>query len=444
MGDLNVSVFGAARESYMELLRMRLSPLIYQGLTALYEDSIKIEDAKQEFGGNYLKQFQTLLKGISKWNQSIIEEETQRIMNQMNYLMELVGAIFVSYVKILASVRMGGSDSSIKIKIPSADVFIHTIYKGVAESFYYNPWAFQNYNDRENHDSIMNIIDKSILNSVNFMIPIDCILKEYLSQVFSGSQHVQQNTGFNDGFGTKFKKIETMFEPENIFKSPSNDEFKVGDLSFKDDLSSVGSSSTNPFDDPVSSGILKPRSSLLRPKSPFSSSFGTDPFSAPASSNPFKTADPFSAPASSNPFKTSDPFSAPASSDPFKTSDPFSTPASSDLFKTPDPLPKDPFSSTIGSDPFKTADPLPKDPFSSSASDPFSSSKDPFSSSASSDPFSSSKDPFSSTKDPFRDDSSVKSEGGSFGSNNAPTPPELIDDIFAPKSNSVKFANEIP
>ena len=142
-GTLNVSVLGAAKEMYIKQLKIALTSLIHEGFVSLWEDAQKKEE--DQGGYNFLKQFQLFLKDIPSWNQSILEEETRRIMGKVDFLMELVTAIFVSHVKILSSVRLGGSNSNIRIKVPTAEVFIHTIYTNAAEMIFYNPLVFQHH-----------------------------------------------------------------------------------------------------------------------------------------------------------------------------------------------------------------------------------------------------------------------------------------------------------
>lgn len=186
--SLNVSVLGAAKETYTDQLRIHLIPVIHKGFVSLYEDAKQLEHAKGTY--NYLKRFQMLLKDIPKWNQSILEEETHRILSEIEFLMELVTAVFVSHVKILASVKLSGNNRNIRIKIPTSDVFIHTVYTKTAEFIYYDPWVFNNYNHRENYEKIREFIAKGINDTISSMIPIESILKEYLSNVFAG--HIKE------------------------------------------------------------------------------------------------------------------------------------------------------------------------------------------------------------------------------------------------------------
>lgn len=177
--QLNVSVLVAARDEYSDQLKRHLQPLIQEGFNSIYEDSVV------ENNNNPLRQFQIFLKQIPNWNQSILDQETTRIKNKCPYLMDMVTAIFVSHVKILASVRLGGKHSNIKIRIPTMEIFIHSVYVASAECFYYDPEMFDS---RHNTDKIKNIIYKNIDSTISSMIPIQSILQEYLCNTFT--EHV--------------------------------------------------------------------------------------------------------------------------------------------------------------------------------------------------------------------------------------------------------------
>ena len=177
---LNVSVLCAAKEEYTNQLKHYLVPLIQEGITSIYEDAV-INDEE----GNSLRHFQIFLKQVPKWNQTILETETKRIKDQCEFLMDLVTAIFVSHVKILASVRLGGNHSNIKIKIPTSEIFIHSIYVNASERFYYEPYPFDNLLKRENIDKIKEIVDETIDETISSMIPIQSILQEYLCNTFT-------------------------------------------------------------------------------------------------------------------------------------------------------------------------------------------------------------------------------------------------------------------
>jgi len=135
--NLNISVLVAARDEYIEQLKCIIVPLLIQGFNSIYEDAINLSKNKRT-----IYKFQELLKQIPQWNQTILQEESKRIKKKCPYIMDIVTAIFVTNVKILASVRLKGSKDDIRVKIPTSDIFIHSIYIESAQQIFYDPFLF--------------------------------------------------------------------------------------------------------------------------------------------------------------------------------------------------------------------------------------------------------------------------------------------------------------
>ena len=174
---LNISVLVAARDEYIEQLKCIVTPLILQGFNSIYSDSVKITNGKR-----VLYKFQELLKEIPKWNQTILQEESKRIKKKCPYIMDIVTAIFVSNVKILASIRLKGKNDNIKVKIPTSDIFIHSIYIESAQSIFYNPYLFNGniHSNEQNKKELIYIIRTAVDETIRQMLPFDEILQEYL------------------------------------------------------------------------------------------------------------------------------------------------------------------------------------------------------------------------------------------------------------------------
>ena len=176
---LNISVLVAARDEYIDQLKRILIPLIIQGFNSIYADALKLNQRKP------LYKFQELLKEIPKWNQTILQEESKRIKRKCSYIMDIVTAIFVSNVKILASIRLKGNNENIKVKIPTSDIFIHSIYIESAQKIFYNPYLFYHINNNfreieNNKKHVIEIVNVSIDETIRQMLPFDEILQEYL------------------------------------------------------------------------------------------------------------------------------------------------------------------------------------------------------------------------------------------------------------------------
>ncbi len=180
--NLNISVLVAARDEYIKQLKEIITPLIIQGFNSVYADAIKLSE-----NNKVIMKFQELLKAIPTWNQTILQQESVRIKKKCPYIMDIVTAIFVSNVKILASIRLKGNNDNIKVKIPTSDLFIHGIYIQSGERIFYDPFLFYHRTNsdysklQENKRIVRNMIYDSIDETIRQMIPFDDILKEYLA-----------------------------------------------------------------------------------------------------------------------------------------------------------------------------------------------------------------------------------------------------------------------
>jgi len=179
--NLNISVLVAARDEYIEQLKSIMCPLIIQGVNSIYQDAVKVRQGK----GGIIYQFQQFLKDILTWNQTILQEEAKRIKRKCPYIMDIVTAIFVSNVKILASIRLKGNNDNIKVKIPTCEIFIHSVYIECAQQIFYDPKLFYHKNGdlnqiQRNKKYVREIIYDAIDESIRKMMPFDHILQEYL------------------------------------------------------------------------------------------------------------------------------------------------------------------------------------------------------------------------------------------------------------------------
>ena len=178
---LRMNVLVAARDEYSQQLINLILPHVrdlFQNIFDSVKNNKEIPSHKKFF------KFQELLKGIPKWNAVQIEQETDKILKDIPYLIDLVTAVFVTNVKILACVRIGGKSKNLNVNIPSKENFIHKVIIECAESFYYDPLIFDtrgSHNTVQDKKNQMNkILDQSIRDSISKMLPISEILQEYL------------------------------------------------------------------------------------------------------------------------------------------------------------------------------------------------------------------------------------------------------------------------
>ena len=172
---LNVNVLVAAKEEYTKQLISTIQGGIYDIIKQIYTESQKNNIRRLVSYSNFQKE----LKAVPNWASFKLDEKLHAINSKYPYLMDLITAIFVSHVKILACVRLKSDDKSVKIKVPNLNTFLHKIIINCSEYIYYKPDIIE-----DNKTKIFEIINTSINETIANQIPIEYILNEYLSGVF--------------------------------------------------------------------------------------------------------------------------------------------------------------------------------------------------------------------------------------------------------------------
>ena len=132
--------------------------------------------AKKNAGfGKPTKEFQMKLREIPLWNQSRIDAQVTAITNKYKYFPELVAAAFVSYVKILSSVKIHSHKPHIQLKLPADDVFVHKVFVNVAKTFYLDPALV-----KAPREVRLAIVRNAVETSVRELLPTEDILRAYL------------------------------------------------------------------------------------------------------------------------------------------------------------------------------------------------------------------------------------------------------------------------
>ena len=207
---LNVNVLVAAKEEYSKQLIICIQPSIYDILLSIFEDSQKNNIRLNVSYSNFQKE----LKSVPHWADYKLEEKLNSINRKFPYLMDLITAIFVSHVKILACVRIKTDDKSVKIKVPSLNSFLHKIIVSCCEQIYYNPQSIH-----DDKAKMFILINECIHETIANQIPIEYILNEYLSGAFDEPQtkYPENNHIIEDDPDEPDEDLsdEEEFQPEN-------------------------------------------------------------------------------------------------------------------------------------------------------------------------------------------------------------------------------------
>ena len=107
MDDFNTNVLSEAKNEYASRLLTILTPLIIQGFQSILKEADELCLSNKE-DQKYLMTFQNFLTRVPKWNTSIIEEETKRIVSKSEcpYLTDLLTCVHITQLKVLTSIRV--------------------------------------------------------------------------------------------------------------------------------------------------------------------------------------------------------------------------------------------------------------------------------------------------------------------------------------------------
>ena len=117
------------KQEYTTQLINILTPIVYEGLQSIYQEVVKISTPD-----NILKNFQLFMQRIPKWNNEMIHNETQRIMNNSKsyaWLEDLIKATLKANIIVLTY----NPNIANQIKVDpllyqniKIDDFVHKIY----------------------------------------------------------------------------------------------------------------------------------------------------------------------------------------------------------------------------------------------------------------------------------------------------------------------------
>ena len=187
MDDFNVSSLHESKNEWGARLLTILTPLIIEGLKSIFEESYNLCKNNNE-DEKYLMTFQNFITRIPKWNPTVIEQESKRIVekSRCHYLEELITCVHIIQLKLLTSIRVGQKQKKIDINIPKLDDFIHKTYIHVARKIYKNVYLFElnipPLQIQKNNRELEVIIQECILNTIRDSIPIENILKAYMDE----------------------------------------------------------------------------------------------------------------------------------------------------------------------------------------------------------------------------------------------------------------------
>lgn len=191
MEDFDTRILVDAKEEYSKELVRVLKRYILEGINSLYNQAC---DLCKKNRSKTIITFQDLLEQIPKWNQELIEKETNRIIenSKCEFFEDLITAVFVSHTKILAAIRTTRKNKRINLTIPKAETFIHKCYIESAREFWKSPCMFDkkvsNFEQQRNNKYCEEIISHCIQETIRKLLPLKYILRESLGDSYEDEQ----------------------------------------------------------------------------------------------------------------------------------------------------------------------------------------------------------------------------------------------------------------
>jgi hypothetical protein len=166
-----------AKKEYLHQLSEVLAPHILNTMHAAYVSATK----SQRNARRVLAAFQEKLREIPVWNASVVAAKTSEISSRVPFLADLIAAVFVSYTKILSSIKLGADKPNIRLRLPSNEALVHQVYIHVAKEFYATPSLL-----RADRATRAATVRAAVDSAVRSMLPIQDILKAYLGNSIDG------------------------------------------------------------------------------------------------------------------------------------------------------------------------------------------------------------------------------------------------------------------
>jgi hypothetical protein len=208
--ELSANALVDAKNEYTKLLTSYLTPCITEGFISLYDDAKneKEEKRKDSRYDDYseIQIFQDFIKKIPKWNQDIIDKESDRIIqrSKCDWLDRLLYGVFVSNAKVLSIVRIQPKkDDKMRLKIPKLRNFIHRCYIECGRELYKVAYLFDDEDitsieKQKNVRDINSIVREGVIEAVRKLLPIQDILKDCIGNI-GGENTLQSEATANGG-----------------------------------------------------------------------------------------------------------------------------------------------------------------------------------------------------------------------------------------------------
>ena len=212
MEEPSINIYLEAKNEYTKRLTTSLVPLVFEGFNSLYDDACKFKDETRDpryDDYSELQIFQDYLKKIPKWNNDLIDQECDRILqrSKCKYLDELLWAVIFSNIKVLSVIRSKNPRNEIDHEYIALKDFIHKCYKECARELYssdvvilFDKESVSVLERSKNVRDIKKIIEKGILESISESLPYKQIIRTYIGKIPADHEEDTENSMSNPHF----------------------------------------------------------------------------------------------------------------------------------------------------------------------------------------------------------------------------------------------------
>lgn len=234
----SVSVYSETRNEYMKQLCTWLVPSLVQFYRQQYDV------LAQTNGKKTMMAFQTYCAEVPRWNQDIIDEHVNKILDgcRCDYVEELVTAVFIAHTKMLTAVRMNNKQKKLQITLPKLDHFLHRVFVECARALWKAPFLLSTdlstIERQKNVLTLETLFSESMSSAVRSLLPVKSILREYLDEEEDESKTEVK---------TDLKESEPVAAPtvEETSVDESNEETKEEIVSAVDQVHSTETTETD-------------------------------------------------------------------------------------------------------------------------------------------------------------------------------------------------------
>jgi hypothetical protein len=197
--QLDLQTLLLAKQEFQDHMRSILLRGVKEGLVSQHETAM----SQSPSYAAEIDTYQRVLRQTKLWNQDIISRETNRVLgDNKNLFPNLLAALYISQVKLMASVRVTKGPCTVQINVPSSESFLHRVYIECARILFQNPlliYVGKNMSPSklcERNVNLDRVVADGITEAVRYMLPVKDIMSEYLNSTMLQSSVLSMGDDF--------------------------------------------------------------------------------------------------------------------------------------------------------------------------------------------------------------------------------------------------------